>query len=196
MGLFSKSKPKVNESLKLICMPGDAASYKCIFLASYRKIPIEIEWGEPSSLDDKMSESLNMSNLTRYPCIKDGDFTVCGESSVLTYLNVKGRTPSIHPRKARVLAMQQYWIQVLNSRCDEKSNYDAVFSELEKAFENQKYIVGEFSLADIHWAAAFKVLEQSGTVIDVSKYKNLSDWIARMKSEIPNYEVENEKAAA
>ena len=196
MGLFSKSKPKVSESPKLICMPNDAASYKSIFLASYRKIPVEVEWGESSSLDDKMSESLNMSNLHRYPCIKDGDFTVCGESAVLTYLNIKGRTPSIHPRKARVLAMQQYWIQVLNSKCNDEENFNAVFAELNKALDNQKYIVGEFSLADIHWAAAFKSLEQSGNVVDMSKYQNINNWMMRMKNEIPNFELENEKAAA
>ena len=196
MGLFSKSKPKVSETPKLTCMPGDAASYKCIFLASYRKIPVEIEWGEPSSLDDKMSESLNMSNLNRYPSIKDGDFTVCGEGAVMTYLNIKGRTPTIHPRKARVLAMQQYWIQVLKTKCSAPENYDAIFSQLDKALENQKYIVGEFSLADIHWAASFKALEQSGTVIDIDKYQNVSNWVSRMKSEIPSFESDKEKVAA
>ncbi len=196
MGLFSKSKPKVSESPKLSCMPGDAASYKCIFLASYRKIPVDVEWCEPSSLDDKMSESLNMSNLNRYPCIKDGDFMVCGGGAVLTYLNIKGRTPTIHPRKARVLAMQQYWIQVLNTKCNQPENYDAVFAELDQALENQKYIVGEFSLADIHWAAAFKALEQSGTVVDMSKFNNISSWISRMKNEIPSFDTENQKVAA
>ncbi len=196
MGLFSKSKSKVSETPQLVCMPGDAASYKCIFLASYRKIPVEIVWGEPSSLDDKMSESLNMSNLTRYPCIKEGDFTVCGESAVMTYLNIKGRAPTIHPRKARVLAMQQYWIQVLKTKCDAEENFDVVFTELEKALVNQKYIVSEFSLADIHWAAVFKALEDGGNAVDMSKYKNISEWFSQMKNEIPGYEVKENKVAA
>ncbi len=196
MGLFSKSKPKLNETSKLICMPGDAAAFKCIFLASFRKLPVEVEWGEPSSLDDKMSVSLNMSNLNRYPCIQDGDFTVSGENAVMTYLNIKGRTPTIHPRKARVLAMQQYWIQILKTKCNQPENYAVVFSELEKALENKKYIVGEISLADIHWAAAIKALEQSGAVVDISKYKNINDWLSRMKKEISSYEAEDEKVAA
>lgn len=196
MGLFSKSKSKQTATPKLECMPGDAASYKCIFLASFRKIPVDIEWCEPSSLDDKMSESLNMSNLKRYPCIEDSDFTVCGESAVMMYLNIKGRTPTIHPRKARVLAMQQYWIQVLNTKCTSEENYPAVLEQLNNALDNQKYIVGEFSLADIHWAATFKALEESGKTTNISNYKNISDWLARMKNEIPDYEVKNEKVAA
>ena len=177
-------------------MPGDAGSYKCLFLASYRKIPVDIEWGEPSTLDDKMSESLNMSNLNRYPCIEDGDFKICGESAVLTYLNIKGRTPTIHPRKARVLAMQHYWIQVLNTKCNAEENFPAVFEHLDQALEGKKYIVGELSLADFHWAAAFKALEESGNAVDVSQYKNISDWFSHIKTEIPDYEIKSEKVAA
>jgi len=196
MGLFSKSKPKASVKPKLICLPNDAASNKCVFLANYRKVPVDLEWGEPSSLDDKMSESLNMADLNRYPCIQDGDFTVCGENAVMTYLNIKGNTPTIHPRKARVLAMQQYWIQVLTTKCYADENIDAVLVELEKTLEGNKYIVGEFSLADIHWAATFKALEHGSSVVDLSKYRNINNWLTRMKSEIPGYEVESEKAAA
>jgi len=200
MGLFSKSKPKVSASPKLKCMLGDTASYKCLFLASYRKIPIEIEWDEPSVLDDKMSESLHMSNLNRFPCIEDGDFTVCGESAVMTYLNIKGREPTVHPRKARVLAMQQYWIQVLKTKfmpqVDSGDQGATALEALDKALIGQKYITGEFSLADIHWAAALKVLEDSSKTSIFSKYKNITDWLAKMKTEIPDFDVKNQKVAA
>ncbi len=195
MGLFSKSKPKESEKTKLVCIPGDASSYKCLFLASYRKIPVEIEWGEPSTLDDKVSASLNLTNLSRFPCVEDGDFTICGESAVLTYLNIKGRTPTIHPRKARVLANQQYWIQVLATKC-EGENIPAVLAELEKALEGNKYIVGELSLADFHWAATFKALEEGNSAPDLSSYKNISNWYTNIKSEIPSFDVSGEKVAA
>ena len=196
MGLFSKSKPKESQKTKLACIPGDEASYKCLFLASYRKIPIEIEWGEPSTLDDKVSASLNLTNLNRFPCIEDGDFTICGETAVLTYLNIKGRTPTIHPRKARVLAMQQYWIQALKTKCNDTENIPTVLSELDKALSGNKYIVGELSLADFHWAAAFKALKESNSAPDISNFKNICDWYSRMQTEIPNFEVSKEKVAA
>ncbi len=196
MGLFSKSKPKASGNPKLTCLPGDAASYKCIFIASYRKVPVDIEWSEPSALDDKMSQSLNMSNLNRYPCIEDGDLNVCGENAVLTYLNIKGRTPTIHPRKARVLAAQQYWPQVLRTKCTSAENFPSVFEQLDKALAGNKYIVGEFSLADIHWAGAFKALEESGNAPDISQYKNIESWLTGVKSVIPDYNVKNEKVAA
>ena len=196
MGLFSKSKPKASEKTKLVCVPGEEASYKCLFLASYRKIPVEVEWEEASTLDDKVSASLNLSNLNRFPCVEDGDFTICGEAAVLTYLNIKGRTPTIHPRKARVLAMQQYWIQVLTTKCKDPANIPTVLSELDKALTGNKYIVGELSLADFHWAAAFKALEEGNASPDISNFKNISDWYSRMQSEIPNFEVSSEEVAA
>ncbi len=204
MGLFSKSKPKTSDTPKLKCKAGDAASYKCIFLASYRKVPVNIEWDESSVLDDKMSESLNMSNLNRYPCIEDGDFTICGESAVLTYLNIKGRTPTIHPRKARVLAMQQYWIQVLTQKINplvsdvskNQKEISTVLSTLDSNLADQKYIVGEISLADFHWAAAFKALEEQGHSGLCSDFKNITEWLTKIKTEIPDYDIKNEKVAA
>ena len=204
MGLFKKSKPKTSEIPKLICKSDDPGSYKCIFLAAYRELPVDVEWEESSALDDKMSESLNMSNLQRFPCIKDGDFTICGEDAVLTYLNIKGKAHTVHPRKARVLAMQQYWIQVLKSKfaplmCDISKNQTEIFNVLKILDNNladKNYIVGEFSLADIHWSAVFRVLEEEGNSVVFSDYKNIGKWLTKMKSEIPSYDIKHEKVAA
>ena len=203
MGLFN-SKQKVSETPKLICKLGDTESYKCIFLASYRKLPIDITWEESSVLEDKMSESLHMSGLNRFPCIKDGDFTVSGLNAVLMYLNIKGQTPTIHPRKARVLAMQQYWIQVLRSKfaslvrdiSNNQKEMATVLKVFDKNLENKEYIVGEFSLADIHWSAVFKVLEEKGQLDIFNSYENLTNWLAKIKTEIPGYDMSTEKVAA
>lgn len=192
MGLFS-SKKKAVETPKLICRLGDAQSYKCIFLAAYRKLTIDVEWEASSVLEDKMSESLHMAGLNRFPCIEEGDFTVCGSNAVLTYLNTKGRSPTIHPRKARVLAAQQYWTQVLTRELepllnDFKENQTAIskiLKVLNTNLANTDYIVGEFSLADIHWSATCRVLEEKGNSVVLSDYKNIDKWLTNIKSEIP-----------
>ncbi len=204
MGLFSSKKKKVNQAAKLTCSAKDAGSYKCLFLASYRKLAIDISWTESTVADDKMSESLHMTGLNRFPCIEDGDLTVCGTSAAMTYLNIKGNTPSIHPRKARVLAIQNYWIQVLTQNFepllnDISSNTDRianVLDVLDKDLEVNKHIVGEFSLADIHWSAVFKMLEEQGQNSLFSDYANIGSWLTKMKSEIPAYEASVNKAAA
>ena len=91
--------------------------------------------------------------------------------------------------------MQQYWIQVLATKC-EGENIPTVLNELEKTLEGSKHIVGELSLADFHWAATFKALEEVGNTPDLSNYKNISNWYAHMKNEIPSFDVSGEKVAA
>ena len=203
MGLFG-SKKKVNETSKLICKTGDAGSYKCMFLAAYRNVSIDVDWETSSSIDDKVSESLHLPSHNQYPCIKENDFVVCRTNPVLTYLNIKGKAPTIHPRKARVLAAQQYWIQVLTKKfepllSDISSNSKNITTILEMFDENladKNYIVGEFSLADIHWAAIFKVLEDQGQSNIFTSYQNLSTWLSKMKKEISAYDVKGEQVAA
>lgn len=202
MGLFS-SKEKVNETPKLTCCPNDAESYKCILLASYRKLPVEVVWEDTSAHEDKLSASLHMSNLHRYPCIDDGDFTNCGSASVLTYLNIKGGAPSVHPRKARVLAMQQYWIQLLKTKVEPLLNnvsknaglLSKVFEDFDKNLEGKRHIVGEFSLADIHWSAVLLMLEKDHMSM-ISNYKNINQWLANIKLEIPGYDTTLKEVAA
>jgi len=203
MGLFG-SKKKVSETPKLVCNAADFGSYKCLFLASYRKLSVDVEWEESSAHDEKMSESLRLTGPDRFPCIEDGDFIVNGTGAVLTYLNIKGRAPTIHPRKARVLAMQQYWIQVLKRKfepllSDISNNLKEATTVLEALDENladKNSIVGEFSLADIHWSAVFKVLENGGQSGIFENHKNINNWLARMKTEIPGYDAKAEKVAA
>lgn len=203
MGLFS-SKKKVNQTAKLICNSKNAGSYKCVFLASYRKLPVEVSWEESSAADDKMSESLHMTGLNRFPCIEEGDFKVCGTDAVLTYLNIKGAAPTIHPRKARVLADQNYWIQVLSRKfepllSDISSNAEQISNILEvldKSLEGCNYIVDEFSLADIHWSAVCKYLEVQDQKNLFSNFNNINSWLTKMKSEIPAYDTKAELIAA
>jgi glutathione S-transferase len=203
MGLFSL-KSKANETPRLICNSNDAGSYKCLFLASFRKIPVTVEWEESSALKEEISESLHLPGLNRFPCVEESDFTVCGTNAVLTYLNIKGKAPTIHPRKARVLAMQQYWIQVLTTKLEplltEISNRQKDAATVLEVFDNnladKNYITGVFSLADIHWAAIFRMLEDQSQSSIFKNYINLNIWLAKIKAEIPGYGTKTEEAAA
>ena len=89
-----------------------------------------------------------MAHLHRYPCIDDGVFTNCGSAAVLTYLNIKGGAPSVHPRKARVLAMQQYWIQLLKTKVEPYLNdidkYSKILEKVFIAFDHAKAINSSF----------------------------------------------------
>lgn len=198
MGLFS-SKKKAAEAPKLVCLSGDAQSYKCIFLAAYRKLTIDVEWEASSAPEDNLPESV--AGLNRFPRIEDGDLKVCGPSAALTYLNIKGRTPTIHPRKARVLAAQQYWIQVLTRELEpllddiekNQASISGILKVLDADLADLSHIVGEFSLADIHWSATCKALEEQGHSALLSGFDNIGRWLADIKSEIPQYDTSTGK---
>ena len=198
MGLFS-SKKKAAEAPKLVCLSGDAQSYKCIFLAAYRKLTIDVEWEASSTPEDKLPES--SAGLNRFPRIEEGDLEVCGPSAALTYLNIKGRTPTIHPRKARVLAAQQYWIQVLTRELEpllddiqkNQASISGILEVLDADLADSSHIVGEFSLADIHWSATCKALEERGHGALLSGFDNIGKWLATIKSEIPQYDTDTGK---
>ena len=154
--------------------------------------------------EEKLTESMHMENLSQFPCLKEGDLVVTGLRGVMTYLNIKGKAPTIHPRKARVLAMQQYWIQVLNEKFEplldditnRKSDVEKVLGHLDSSLKEKDYIVDEFTLADIHWAAAFKSLIENGQSDVISGFENIKTWLERIKSEIPSFDAVAEKAAA
>lgn len=191
--IFNPTKTPKNKP-KLKCRPGDPASYKCIYLASFRGFHIEIEWAKQSTLEDKMARAIISSNIEQLPRIEDNDFIVCGTKAVLTYLNTKGGAPSIHPRKARVLAMQQYWIEMLekfstlvNDDKDPKHHeqLELIISTLDETLAENKYIVNEWSLADIHWLATFKIMQEQGQDSFLQKFNHIKAWFDRLNTEMP-----------
>ena len=154
--------------------------------------------GKLRPADDK---SVDVAGLNQFPCVTDGDFKASGPGAALTYLNIKGRTPAIHPRKARVLAAQQYWIQVLTRELEPLLNdiqnnqapISGILKVLDANLADSNHIVGEFSLADIHWSATCKALEEQGHGAVLSGFDNIGKWLANMKSEIPQYDTKAEQ---
>lgn len=198
MGLLKRLKPARTAKKKptLRCRPGDPASYMCIYLASYRGFSVDIEWVKRSTLEDKMARAIISSNIEQLPYIEDKDnhFIVCGTKAVLTYLNTKGGAPSIHPRKARILAMQQYWIEMLakfstlvndHSNPEHHKQSEIIINALDQALTENQYIVSEWSLADIHWLATFKSMQEQGQDSFLEKFEHIQNWLKRLQNEIP-----------
>lgn len=204
MGIFKKRSANPQEVPTLICEYSNPETYKCIFLANYRNLPIKLKLQDTSKNDEKVAHSLHLPSANQFPIIKDEEFTVSGTNAVLTYLNIKGQAPSIHPRKARILAMQQYWIQVLvkifQPLIEEfkfnDAKLEAILTELSNTIDSKDYILEEFSLADIYWFAVFKILEDKGQSQVIQKYQHIANWFAKLKDIAPNFDDLTQKVAA
>ena len=62
--------------------------------------------------------------------------------------------------------------------------------------ESENHIVGYFTIADLHWSAVFKCLEDQDQGSIFSSYANINSWLSKMKTEIPAYDTKAEKIAA
>ena len=194
MGFFSRKSNSKNQPAKLLCEPNDIDSFKCILLASHRNLDLDISWSDTSTLDNNLSNSLDLEQSDRLPTIEDNDITLSRAEALLGYLNIKGGAQAVHPRKARILAQQNYWIQLLEEKLkpmlsDIDSNKDAmkkIFIAIDQQLSNGPFIVGEFTLADIHWLAAYKAIEER--ISDsLAPLTHLSTWLIHMQEKIPHY---------
>jgi glutathione S-transferase len=194
MGFFSRKRSNKKQPPKLICKPNDINSFKCILLAAHRNLDLDISWSEASALDSNLSNSLDLEETDSLPIIEDRNITMSRAEALLGYLNIKGGAPAVHPRKARILAQQNYWIELLDDKLeplllDIEGNKDAIstiLAAVDKQLSIGPFIVSEFTLADIHWLAAYLVIEEK--INDcLTPLIHFSAWLKHMQDKIPNY---------
>ena len=135
------------------------------------------------------------------PVIQDIDFVVVGAGAVLSYLDDKGFGPSLVPRHGMVRAVMYQWI-ILSQECAEpnvvehtgdeyqikinKAGLEPLFDALENQLQNPTkkgdFICGEFTLADIHWAAYCNLIEAGGEGGIISSRSTVNSWLDKVKS--------------
>lgn len=206
MGFFNFKKKKTNQNkqgMTLLCSENDLNSNKAIFLGLYRNLQFDVVWKQIDHVEDQFSNTLKNKQLENIPSVQDGDFSTTGVSSVLTYFNIKGGAPSLLPRKARLLAEQYYWIQLLNdelepmlinNNCIDEC-VQTLLKSINENLSSRDYLVGEFSLADIHWYVACKELLKQG-VFKQSDYSNIDKWMHAVAAKIPDSDLKYKLLAA
>jgi len=180
---FSKKKKKEKTPLKLFCIDDDPISYAASFLALCRQVNIEIEWVDTN---DSSEYSALISSTDSLPLLQDGDFSACRNFPVITYLNYVGSKPKIVPRKARILARQNYYCSLINKvlyKNSEKGEKEKVLFMIDQELQINDYIAdiadvkNEITLADIYLFGYIMTAED-----DLSIYKNILEWSKKIFS--------------
>lgn len=148
---------------------GCANTSKCLFLAAEKGIDIDGRAIDVNSATD-MEQIKSGSPFDVLPVLKDVDFYVYGTEAILSYLDDKGFGNSLVPRNGVTRAQQYQWVHVAqkvfgpevkkisdgNSDTAALEKVKGILSKLEEQLKKKTqrgdYIVGELSLADIHWA--------------------------------------------
>ena len=195
MGLFSRKKNTSNQEITLIGIKGQIATMKCLIMAGIKNISLKTTLAADVDVDQINSYQL-LDTSDKAPKITQGDFSVSGARSILTYLDIRGKGNSLTPKKARTLGEQNYWIDVCyqtlgpvtqaimsgSANDADNSALKQVLSSLNTCLTDNDYIVGQLSFADPNVAAYIYALGCAG--IDLTAYPNIGDWITRLEKDM------------
>lgn len=200
---FNKKKTDKRPIMTLHCYENDLNSSKAILLGLCRNLKFDVVWDDADQNHSQFSNILKLNESDTVLCIHDGDFSTSGASSVLTYFNIKGGAPSLLPKKARLLAEQYYWIQLLTDKLEPMlidnhcygKEVQYLLKNVDDNLASRVFLVGEFSLADIHWYVACHEMRKQG-VFKRGDYADIDAWMHAIAAKIPDSDLKFRLLAA
>ena len=159
---------------------------KCLMTAGEKGCDIEARIFDPSA-----SEIQSPSPLGIGPILRDVDHYVVGHIPIMSYLDDKGFGPSLVIRNGVVRAIQHQWanytVEAVQPNMDDEAIVDKALGMLNErltvsdARMRGDFICGQFSLADIHWAATINMMYIQGKGNLVDKHNGVTGWWGRVK---------------
>ena len=181
---------KLASAMYLYGHPTCIDTAKCLQTAGEKGVDVETHVIQGSD------EVISMSPLGSAPVLKDLENVVYGTGAILSYFDDKGFGPSLIPRNG-VLRAQMYqlahlatdYVQSEAAATREGGGDRALLAQLFDVMDSQlqsskrgEYLVGEFSLADIHWSACVNVLVSAGASDLVDSRAAVKSWWEAVKS--------------
>lgn len=199
----------LQDKMKFYGNPSCLNTAKCLFMAAEKGIDIESHFIGADGTGDA-ADAAAISPHGSFPVIRDVDFSVYGINAIMSFLDDKGFGPSLVPRKSVNRTTMYQWIHIATDLAQPNvedmvagKGDKAMVSHWFDALENQlnsknasmrgDYICGEFSMADVHWAALAQgcYLSDAGDVIDA--HPSVKSWWGLIKTH-PSTSKENIKA--
>lgn len=186
----------LSSKMKLYGVPSDPNTLKCLMTAGEKGVDIEsIAVSESGN-----QEIITMSPFGTIPCLRDVDFTLCGTPAIMSYLDDKGFGPSLVPRNGVVRALHYQCIHIANETVAPAVNQllagegaeealatlGAAFDVLNNTLKTKKhrgdFLVGEFSMADLHWAPYVHTCVITGHADLIQSRDAASAWWEKVKA--------------
>lgn len=186
----------LSSKMKLYGVPSDPNTLKCLMTAGEKGVDIE-----SIAVSDTSTQEIGvMSPFGTIPCLRDVDFTLCGTLAIMSYLDDKGFGPSLVPRNGVVRALQYQCIHIANETAGPAVNnllagvdvdqavatLGAAFEVMNNVLKSRKqrgdFLVGEFSLADLHWAPYAHACVISGHADIIQSRDAVTYWWEKVKA--------------
>ncbi|MGH6905404.1 MAG: glutathione S-transferase family protein [Geminicoccaceae bacterium] len=141
------------------------------------------------------------------PTLVDGDVTVVNSSDIVAYLEDSHPEPPVYPRdpaarvRARawercadtvidpILADISYWswaerpdAMPTGMREAAQRDLDQIYEALERDLEDQEFVCGDLSIADIALFPHLSAVRALGVAFSPERYPRVSAWVKRMRS--------------
>ncbi len=180
---------KLASAMHLYGHPTCIDTAKCLQTAGEKGVDIEthvIQGGD---------EVTSMSPLGSAPVLKDLENVVYGTGAILSYLDDKGFGPSLVPRNGVARAQMYQFAHLATDYVQaeaaatrggggDRALLAKLFDVMDAQLQSSKrgdYLVGEFSLADIHWSACVNVLVSAGASDLVDSRAAVKNWWEAVK---------------
>lgn len=200
-GLFKK-KQKAEAGMTLRGFPGDLGTAKCLVMAAEKQVKLETTVLDTQAGAQDGAEYRGLSPFGKYPYLQEGDAVAIGAEAALAYMDTRG-TGLMNPKKAQHFGHQNYWWQVSESigaqveslvnaaafgaaAEADMAQLEAVLDTFDDALAGKKFIVGEYSYADVHWTAVAHFLELAGQQGLIDARSNVKAWFDKVKQR-PSY---------
>jgi len=188
----------LKDKMKIYGNPSCLNTAKCLFMAAEKGVDIESHFIGADGQGDA-ADAAAISPHGSFPVIRDVDFVVYGINAIMSFLDDKGFGPSLVPRKS-VNRTTMYQMIHVASDLAQSSVDDLVSGNGDKAMVahwfdvleghlNSKnaslrgdYICGEFSIADIHWAALAQGCSLAGASDIIESRATVNKWWGLIKS--------------
>ncbi len=206
MALFGKKEKKA-APMQLRGFPGDTNTEKCLLMAAEKGVQLNVELLDiPGGACDQQDYRA-ISPFGKYPCLQEGDFVTSGAESVMAYLDVRGQGGLMNPKKAALFGEQNYWCQLageigepaVDTLMQEirgplggsgntsdagvaREQLGQVLDVLDAQLGGKKFIVGEYSYADVHWTAVAHQCALAGEQELIDSRANVKAWYERVQA--------------
>lgn len=189
-------------------LPGSAPCRSVALTAAALGVEMNFKEVALMSGEHMKPEFIKMNPQHTIPTIDDNGFYLWESRAIMTYLAEQyGKNDSLYPKdpKKRAIVNQRlyfdactlykafadyYYPIIFAKGPKDEAKYESLgtaLSFLDKFLEGQDYVAGKnMTLADLAIVASISTIEVMD--YDLGKYKNVTRWYAKIKSEAPKYE--------
>jgi glutathione S-transferase len=140
-------------------------------------------------LKNKPSDLVQRNPYGKVPVLVDGDGVIYESAIIDEYLDEKFPDVRLMPSDLLLRAKARIWVDYMSTRLHAaasdithdrepekaKARLEKHLGELDKEMSGRKYIVGEYSLADVSFIPFYTRRDRYGITID-DRYPNLERW--------------------